>query len=114
MSSDESDDEDTEPGHICHVSRPLWRADELVPWLQVFDSAYLASTREHGSGHRPHLRIRKHLSSRSKKFVPGLPLNAYKAQWLERLDDSSISVCPGEHYSFEHDSNVFNFVKESN
>jgi hypothetical protein len=110
MSSDESDDESQEPGKPCYVHRPLWRAEELSPWLRVFDSVHLALTREHGSGHGPHLRIYDHLSpriSRNEKFIARLPVNAYDKRWLERRNNDGISVYPSNVYDFRHDEDVF-------
>lgn len=110
MSSDESDDDSLEPGKPCRVFRPMWRADHLSPWLRVFDSVYLASTKERGSGHRPHLRTYNHLSpriSRNKKFVSCLPVNAYNMQWLERQNDIDFSVRPSDAYDFRHDAGLF-------
>ncbi|KAF8877194.1 hypothetical protein BD779DRAFT_1429120, partial [Infundibulicybe gibba] len=94
MSSDESEDEDA---HIQAAARldnprfkilqPKWRAKPLTIWLRVIDSVHLISRRsgdKSARGAYPRLRISNERApefSKSKKFVKGLPKNAYDPVW---------------------------------
>lgn len=116
MSSDESEDEGDETGKPCYVTRPVWRAVELGPWLRVFDSLYLALGKEHGPGHGPHLRIYNHQvprMSHNQKFVAHLPVNAYDVRWLERRNDIDFSIRPVDAYDFHHDAHIFRYVRHT-
>ncbi|KAF8879037.1 hypothetical protein BD779DRAFT_1415952, partial [Infundibulicybe gibba] len=94
MSSDESEDEDA---HIQAAARldnprfkilqPKWRAKPLTIWLRVIDSVHLINRRsgdKSARGAYPRLCISDERApefSKSKKFVKGLPKNAYDPVW---------------------------------
>ncbi|KAF8880278.1 hypothetical protein BD779DRAFT_1675976 [Infundibulicybe gibba] len=128
MSSDESEDEDT---HIRSAARldnprfkilePRWRARQLTIWLRVIDSIHLVSRRcgdKSARGAYPRLRISNERApeySKSKKFVKGLPENAYDTIWLHEQYDAYVNVRPSpERYDFNHSGELFEYIRGSN
>ena len=79
MSSDESGDKDDQ--HEYQILKLLWRAPEVAPWLQMFDTIHniLRTTGEPRSlqGAFPHCRLLATKKSKNKKFLAGLPYNTY-------------------------------------
>ena len=91
MSSDESENEDLTKNPRFLVHRPRWRAEELSTWLRMFDSSHMIERRSCGDHHGAYPRLRVYKSpqdfSKSTRFVPGLPINAYDPDWLARQAD---------------------------
>lgn len=121
MSSDESDREELprnprarlETPHF-YVHSPRWRATRLTTWLHIFDAAHTVYRRSGEAGLRgayPRLRVQNMenpVFSSSKKFVRGLPLNAYDQQWLASRNDVPFTIQPAmERYDFDHDNEIF-------
>lgn len=122
MSSDESDREEHEelaranaltddkiyPRYTIRV--PRWRADELSPWLHDIDMVNIENRANMGTfrGSLPRLREAPAggpIPSTNYTFVPGLPVNAYKRTWLQRMDPHVVEVKP-QAYNFTHDSRL--------
>lgn len=105
MSSDE--EVNTPQGKQYVVLVPRWRAPVLTPWLRVFDSLYLRhrNRAEHGDqrGSLPRRRNASARESTSQKFVPGLPVNAYRAEWLEQQLDIRNVIHPSPSRPYTHD-----------
>ncbi|KAF9647791.1 hypothetical protein BDM02DRAFT_2510324 [Thelephora ganbajun] len=105
MSSDE--EVKTRDGIQYLILVPKWRAPVLTPWLRVFDSLYLRHRNqdEHGDqrGCLPRRRGASTKESSSRKFVPGLPINAYRADWLEQQLDIANIVHPTAPQLYTHD-----------
>lgn len=88
MSGDESEHSN---GHRRYVVRKLnWRLDEVMGVLRALDALALASHwTEAGrpkSGKFPHVRIDSDRVE-DRDPVPNLPLNFYRPDWLEALDN---------------------------
>ncbi|KAG2010580.1 hypothetical protein CC2G_013395 [Coprinopsis cinerea AmutBmut pab1-1] len=106
MSSDESEDEvDSAPGNrrirpSYRVLTPRWRSDDLTELLHFIDSVHLMLRRMDPARQRGSWpRIRHHdpqrkIMSKSKRFVPGLPRNAYNEDFLGRYADNLELVKP--------------------
>ena len=105
MSSDE--EVKTSQGKEYFALAPRWRAPSLTFWLRIFDSLYLRHRHraEHGDqrGCFPRIREASTRESTSRKFVPGLPLNAYKADWLEQQFDVPNTIHPSVPRPYSHD-----------
>lgn len=124
MSSDESEAEDLDlrPA-TCHPPRylihpPQWRARDVEPWLRMFDSVHNILRRcrveDHDTrGAFPRIRTPTNRKSASLTFVPGLPTNAYDAEWMNRdiLRKYDLHPLP-QNYDFTHDADVILYVIE--
>lgn len=112
MSSDE--EAITAEGKKYLVLVPRWRAAVLTPWLRVFDSLYLRyrTMAEHGDqrGCMPRRRYASRKESASRKFVPGLPINAYRADWLTTQLDVANMVHPSAEKLYHHDDQLAQYV----
>ena len=105
MSSDE--EMSTPQGKQYLILVPKWRAPVLTPWLRVFDSLYLRNRNQAQNGDQrgslPRRRNSSAKESLSQSFVPGLPVNAYRAEWLEQQLDVRNVVHPGPPRPYTHD-----------
>ena len=105
MSSDE--EVYTPEGKKYRALSPRWRAPAVGFWLRIFDGLYLhhRNQEEHGDqcGCLPRTRCGPIKESSSRKFVPGLPINAYKTDWLEQQFDVANIVHPSEERPYVHD-----------
>lgn len=105
MSSDE--EINTPQGKQYLILVPKWRAHVLTPWLRIFDSLYLRHrNRPENGDQRGCLPRRRNASARestSQKFVPDLPVNAYRAEWLEQQLDVRNIVHPSPSRPYTHD-----------
>lgn len=112
MSSDE--EVKTPEGTQYLTLVPKWRAPVLTPWLRIFDSLYLyhRNQAEHGDqrGCLPRRRNASAKESASRKFVPGLPINAYRVDWLERQLDVPNVVHPAAEQPYTHDPGLVECV----
>ncbi|KDR77507.1 hypothetical protein GALMADRAFT_138609 [Galerina marginata CBS 339.88] len=109
MSSDESESEGTDVSS-CNVRMPPWRSESLSDWLHVIDTVYIRERKKSGDrrGCLPHLRVYKeHSTSSKKKFVKGLPKNAYDPEWLQNAVNVGEKA---EEYPFVHDNKLFGNV----
>lgn len=116
MSSDESDSDDLPRVRRKRVSfkvlTPRWRNPALSDWLHTFDTVGWIHRRDKGPTRGLHPRHRLHNQrtpkfSNSKKFVPGLPFNAYKTEWLDARLDVDFAVYPEpERYEFSHGHDI--------
>lgn len=112
MSSDEGEKVDS--GVQYRIYAPRWRAPMLTPWLRVFDALYLDfrmgdDSRDH-RGNLPRRRVPTRLESSSRKFVAGLPINAYRADWLEEQLDVANIVHPSPECRYTHDPHLVQYV----
>lgn len=111
-----SDDSDIDAGGLpqYRVTQPLWRAGSVGTWLRALDVLYLMHRRESGTTTRgafPRRRLVTLLSSSSNKFVPGLPINAYKPTWLRSRLEVKNTVRPNATpYLFLHSSAIQEYV----
>ena len=105
MSSDE--EVKTLEGKKFFILIPKWRAPMLTPWIRVFDSLYLRHRNQQVNGDQrgcmPHKRHTCSKLSTSRTFVPGLPINAYRSNWLEQQPDVANVVHPSPHKTYTHD-----------
>ena len=105
MSSDE--EEKVSNGVQYRIITPRWRAPALALWLRVFDAIYIHHRTQNDDrdqrGALPRRRVATTLQSTSKKFVSGLPINAYKTEWLEEQLDIANIVHPTEVITYTHD-----------
>lgn len=112
MSSDE--EVKTQEGTRYLVLIPKWRAPVLTPWLRIFDALYLRyrNQRVHGDqrGCLPRRRNASAKESTSRKFVPGLPVNAYRTDWLEQQFDIANIVHPAPAQQYTHDPALAEYV----
>lgn len=112
MSSDE--EVRTSAGKRYVILIPKWRAPVLAPWLRVFDSLYLhhRNRAEHGDqrGCMPRRREASAKESTSDRFVPGLPINAYRCDWLELQMDIPNIVHPSDPHTYTHDPQLAQYV----
>ncbi|KII89497.1 hypothetical protein PLICRDRAFT_175670 [Plicaturopsis crispa FD-325 SS-3] len=110
-----SDEEEGPPGtRVFQIYEPRFRADQVTVWLRTFDSIHhlLRSSAPDLRGNWPRSRNVQEDDdndrpplSRSNKFVPGLPVNAYNAEWLRARHDVSYAVRPSqEPFDFNHDA----------
>lgn len=113
MSSDESDNEPGKRQYKILLCR--WRADIVTTWLRVLDAAHLYD-RIKGDpnalwGAQPRIRVISAETSSSKKFVPGLPVNAYNSHWLRRHPDVCNLVYPEpSRYIFKHPPGIVQYM----
>ena len=112
MSSDE--EVKTRDGLQYFVLVPKWRAPVLTPWLRIFDSLYLyrRNQAQHGDqrGCLPRRRNASAKESASPKFVAGLPINAYRTDWLEQQLDVANMVHPTDPQTYTHDPALAEYV----
>ena len=112
MSSDEG--EKVNNGIQYRIYAPRWRARMVTPWLRVFDSLYLDYRMGDNSGDQrgtlPRRRVPTRLESSSRKYVPGLPINAYRTDWLEEQLDITNLVHPAPAKRYQHDPDLFQYV----
>ncbi|EDR13086.1 uncharacterized protein LACBIDRAFT_322527 [Laccaria bicolor S238N-H82] len=89
MSTDESDHELIGTGiPQFRIRKKGWRDERLGVWLRKFDALHrfrrFAPIRRAGPGAQPRIRLISNVSS-TRPPVPGLPFNAYNANWLQHL-----------------------------
>ncbi|KAK7686689.1 hypothetical protein QCA50_010289 [Cerrena zonata] len=113
-----SDEEDHENGVVQYkVLVKEWRAEELTPWLRVFDAAVRYSRLEpfpRLRGCHPRIRHSSEQQGSTTTGVTGLPHNAYNERWLqsltayrrEQLDASE------ESYEFQHTPRAMMMAQE--
>jgi hypothetical protein len=108
MSSDEGEDIDT--GRQYRIYAPRWRAPILTPWIRIFDLLYLHRRTGDDSGDQrgtlPRRRVAGRIASSSSKYVPGLPINAYRADWLDEQLDVANLVHPAPACQYNHDPDL--------
>ena len=116
MSSDEG--EKVDDGIQYRILTPRWRAPMLTPWLRMFDVIYRHHRLEDSSGDMrgtlPRRRVATSAESSSRKFVPGLPMNAYKTSWLEEQLDIANIVHPAPQAKYTHDPQLVQYVLPPN
>jgi hypothetical protein len=104
MSSDEEEIIDGRTQYL--IVLPEWRNPRVTIWLRIFDGLCLYHRRRVGAvdarGRMPRTRIATTRLSTSKKFVAGLPENAYRRAWLEKQLDVRNVVRPGPFREYEH------------
>ena len=103
-----SDEEEIANGRKLYlILTPEWRDPILVPWLRIFDGLVLYHRREadavDGQGRMPRQRVTTNLFSASKRFVSGLPINAYKKEWLAKQLDIQNVIHPRPEERYTHD-----------
>jgi len=112
MSSDE--EEKVHDGIQYRIRVPRWREPLVTPWLRMFDAIYRYHRLEENAGDMrgamPRRRVPSNIPSTSKKFVPGLPINAYEITWLEEQLDIANVVHPGPKAKFIHDPHLAQYV----
>ena len=105
MSSDEEEVVNGRKRYL--ILPPEWRAPYLGPWLRVFDGLCMYHRLEceatDGRGRRPRDRVATNRVSTSRKFVAGLPTNAYRDSWLDKQLDVKNIVHPGPKQGYSHD-----------
>jgi hypothetical protein len=116
MSDDESETNDIPRTRRQRVKfkvlTPKWRNPSLTDWLHVLDTVYWVRRRDKGSSRGDYPRNRLYNArtprfSTRKSYVPGLPINAYSAEWLEERHDVDFAVCPGQEiYDFSHGHDI--------
>lgn len=110
MSSDESLAMPNIDGRAYTYLHSDWRADEVGTWLEDLDTVYLFDRASEGDkrGAYPHMRRReqgRRMSTRSKP-VKGLPVNAYREDWLRTRVSAWVKdhLRPlTQHYIFSND-----------
>jgi hypothetical protein len=103
-----SDEEEIVNGQKRYpILPPEWRDTRVTAWLRIFDSLYLytrlQSSAVDARGRMPRDRVSTARFSSSKRFVAGLPINAYKPSWLEKQLDVRNIVHPGPPRDYVHD-----------
>lgn len=104
MSSEE--EMQTPQGKKYFILVSKWRSPLLIPWLRVFDSLYSRQRNTEDGDQRGCLPRQRRASTRestSRKWVPGLPSNAYRSDWLEQQPDVPNVVHPSDHQPYTHD-----------
>lgn len=108
MSSDE--EERIDDGVQYRILVPRWRSPNLTPWLRQFDEIYLYYRHEKNSrdlrGTFPRRRLPSSVWSTSRKFVAGLPINAYRTDWLDAQLDIPNIVHPAPPITYSHDPDL--------
>ena len=108
MSSDEG--ENVATGRQYRIYVPRWRAPMLTPWIRFFDTLYLyrRTGDDDGDqrGNMPRTRVPTRLQSTSRKYVAGLPINAYSTDWLEEQLDIQNLVHPTPEIIYHHDPDL--------
>jgi hypothetical protein len=113
MSSDESGDDEDQ--HEYKILAPLWRAQEVAPWLRVFDTIHnilrTVGDPQALRGSFPHRRILTSKKSENKKFVAGLPHNVYNQTWAAKEQLTQYILHPSPNaYDFSHQPNIIQYV----
>ena len=104
MSSDEERIVGLHPQY--DIIEPVWRADIVTAWLRIFDALYSQARlrgllgNQHGSA--PRMRVSSGKQSTSRKFVPGLPRNAYDDVWFESQSHPEYTIQPGPPAQYIH------------
>lgn len=79
----------------------------MTPWLRIFNALYIYHRTQNDNGDRrgalPRRRVATTLESTSRKFVSGLPINAYRTDWLEEQLDVTNVVHPTVAVKYTHD-----------
>jgi hypothetical protein len=107
MSSDE--EEEVGDGIQYRILAPKWRSPMLTPWLRIFDILYQHNRLENNSNDKRGAFPRRRVAppvwtwSTSKRFVSGLPINAYRTEWLEEQFDVANAVHPAPAAVYRHD-----------
>ena len=108
MSSDE--EETVGRRKQWRILAPRWRSARVTGWLRYFDALYDQARSGGGpyqyNGPLPRHRASARNTSDNKKFVPGLPRNAYRKGWLESLVDVENVVRPTASVSWIHDQAI--------
>lgn len=108
MSSDE--EETVGKAKQWRILAPRWRSARVTGWLRYFDALYERSKNEGATqdqrGTRPRHRASARTPSTNKKFVAGLPRNAYRQAWLSTLVDVENVVRPTQSVHWIHDPAV--------
>lgn len=91
------------------IIEPAWRSEIVTAWLRVFDALRVRARRLDGvygdqRGSPPRMRIGQEKRSTNKKFVPGLPRNAYDNAWFNRQVHPEDTVRPGPPAPYLHNS----------
>ncbi|TFK62979.1 hypothetical protein BDN72DRAFT_862428, partial [Pluteus cervinus] len=128
MSSDESDIDDPAVEILgprlptYRILLPRWRSMPISSFLHIIDMAHVAhrmmSTDASTSrGANPRIRqldAADYRLSSKKRFVPDLPMNAYRQDWLAGRVDVAFAVRPrGDEYDFNHNSALINYIRAS-
>lgn len=112
MSSDE--EEQVGRKKQWRILAPRWRSARVTGWLRYFDAIYDQVRGEGGlsdfRGPVPRYRASARTTSENKRFVPGLPGNAYRQGWLESLVDVDNVVRPTANVSWTHDPVIIEWV----
>ena len=108
MSSDE--EETVGKGKQWRILHPRWRSPKVTGWLRFFDAIY-EQAREVGAtqdlrGPLPRHRASARTTSANKRFVTGLPRNAYRKSWLKTLVDVDNVVRPTANVDWTHDQKI--------
>jgi hypothetical protein len=103
-----SDEEERFEGSIQYrILVPRWRSQILIPWLRMFDILHQHYRLEDNSkdmrGALPQRRVPGSSWSASRRFVPGLPMNVYRTEWLEGQLDIPNVVHPAPPAAYLHD-----------
>lgn len=105
MSSDEEEAVNGQKRYL--ITPPQWRMPFVGVWLRVFDGLCIHRRLEgdaaDGRGRLPRDRIATNRFSTSKKFVPGLPINAYRKSWLDKQLDVKNVIHPAPELLYHHD-----------
>jgi hypothetical protein len=110
MSSDE--EEEVEGNVQYRILAPRWRSATLTPWLRVFDVLHQQRRLEKNSNDKRGAFPRRRVAppvwtwSASKRFVEGLPINAYRTEWLEEQLDITNKVHPTAAEVYQHDPHL--------
>ena len=100
MSSDESNGSSGAP-RVYNICISPWRATGVTSFVCIFDAVasilrqlsfpHLGSGIGHGA--LPRIRVvAVGLSSTSRRFVPGLPVNTYLPDWISRIRNQDLTV----------------------
>jgi hypothetical protein len=113
-----SDEEQRVPSGVQYrILTPRWRSSTVTYWLRMFDKVHLYHRLEHGTndmrGCLPRTRVPTSIESESRRFVPGLPLNAYKESWLHEQLDVPNLVHPTPSVILRHDEVLSMYVLPS-
>lgn len=89
------------------ILEPVWRSQAVSAWLRVFDSLRTRARRYDGvygdqRGSPPRMRISKAKRSTNKRFVQGLPRNAYDNVWFDGQAYPEDTVRPGPDAQYFH------------
>lgn len=105
MSSDETSDGNGSKSF--RILTPQWRSSLVAAWVRYFDVLYNRARRDNvfGNGRGAFPRDRKSArgESKSKRFVAGLPINAYRQEWLDKQIDVDNVVQPGPSVHWLHE-----------